>query len=161
MQDLFVIRPIIAIGRSVYLRAKARHIILTGHLECHSVAAFLQELLHEAHFPRNRGLRAVLLSPLELTTDMKAILESSTFVDHVDYLQGSPLVESDLQRACSERASAVFILSDKRHSERNKQALQDEYACMYMVSIQASCPTVPIFVQTVGTLQLNQVGPLQ
>eukprot|EP00958_Prasinococcus_capsulatus_P030363 scaffold8080_cov417-Prasinococcus_capsulatus_cf.AAC.3 len=170
-------------SRSVHLGAKTRHVILTGHLEPNSVAAFLQELLHEAHFPKNRGLRAILLSHQDLSHDMKALLESAAYANRVEYLQGrsrppgafvcpaplprlfsvsstricpawlpigTPLVEHDLQRACIERASAVFILSDKRQSKESRPILQDEYSSMYIVSIHAYCPTVPIYVQSAG-----------
>ncbi|KAK3278737.1 hypothetical protein CYMTET_13341 [Cymbomonas tetramitiformis] len=91
------------------------HVVITGQLDATNCATFLQELFHQDHFPRNKNLKAVLLTPIEPSDRLKALLESPAYSHCTTILQGSPLEDRDLERAATKHAAAVFVLTDYRH----------------------------------------------
>ena len=67
------------------------HVLITGDLDATNVALFLRELFHADHFPRNRQLKAVLLTPTEPSDALKALVESAQYAVCTVCLKGSPL----------------------------------------------------------------------
>jgi hypothetical protein len=99
--------------RAVYtpVTKRSKHIIICGDLSSTSLLDFFQELFHDDH--ENVDLSVVLLLPLPPTTEIILLFKNSKFFTSITYLEGSPLIDKNLQRAKVESAVAVFIMTNK------------------------------------------------
>mmetsp|Transcript_35513 Transcript_35513/g.56844 ORF Transcript_35513/g.56844 Transcript_35513/m.56844 type:complete len:1108 (+) Transcript_35513:2139-5462(+) len=94
------------------------HVIVTGSINAISARDFLHEIFHADH--GNSSSHVVFLMQGMPTKDLEALLEGPEFSNVVTYLEGSPLVKKDLQRACIARASTCFILANKFSTNPHK-----------------------------------------
>ena len=60
----------------------------------------------------------VLLSPIELDTTMRMILQVPMWAQRVIYIQGSCLKDADLARARMNEAEACFILAARNYCDK-------------------------------------------
>ncbi len=60
----------------------------------------------------------VLLSPIELDTTMRMILQVPIWAQRVIYIQGSCLKDADLARARMNEAEACFILAARNYCDK-------------------------------------------
>lgn len=60
----------------------------------------------------------VLLSPMELDTTMRMILQVPIWAQRVIYIQGSCLKDGDLSRARMNEAEACFILAARNYADK-------------------------------------------
>ncbi|RWS23542.1 potassium channel subfamily T member 2-like protein, partial [Leptotrombidium deliense] len=86
----------------------------------------------------------VLLSPCELDTTMKMILQVPTWAHRVIYIQGSALKDADLIRARVTEAEACFILAARNYADRSAA---DEHTILRSWAIRDFAPNVPQYVQ--------------
>lgn len=93
-----------------------RHLVVVGHLEFTAINMLLYEIFHP-----DRGDHpvqdVVLLFPNPPERDIEVLLSHPAYLGHVTYLQGSPLLEKDLDRASLSSAAGVIVLANK-DSER-------------------------------------------
>lgn len=76
---------------------------------------FLNEFY--AH-PLLQDYYVVLLSPMELDTTMRMILQVPIWAQRVIYIQGSCLKGTDLVRARMSEAEACFILAARNYADK-------------------------------------------
>lgn len=60
----------------------------------------------------------VLLSPMELDTTMRMILQVPIWAQRVIYIQGSCLKDVDLARARMNEAEACFVLAARNYADK-------------------------------------------
>lgn len=60
----------------------------------------------------------VLLSPMELDTTMRMILQVPIWAQRVIYIQGSCLKDADLARARMNEAEACFVLAARSYADK-------------------------------------------
>ena len=60
----------------------------------------------------------VLLSPIELDTTMRMILQVPMWAQRVIYIQGSCLKDADLARARMNEAEACFVLAARNYCDK-------------------------------------------
>ena len=60
----------------------------------------------------------VLLSPIELDTTMRMILQVPIWAQRVIYIQGSCLKDADLARARMNEAEACFVLAARNYCDK-------------------------------------------
>ncbi|CAM6114203.1 unnamed protein product [Calypogeia fissa] len=91
----------------------SRFIIVSGNLSFRTVQDFLSEFYHPNHdkdmaaFP----LRVVLMAPFKPSFELKTLLAHYKY--RVEFIQGSPLKDSDLDRVGAKVASAFFLIADQ------------------------------------------------
>lgn len=100
-------------ARSSYIpRTKnSKHVIICGDISSTSLHEFYGELFHEDH--ENTDLRAVMLLPHQPSVEIIFLMRDPKYFLQLTYLEGSALLEHDLRRAKAERASAIFIMTNK------------------------------------------------
>lgn len=92
----------------------SRFVIVSGNLSYRTVQDFLSEFYHPSHdkdmpaFP----LRVVIMAPYKPSFEMKTLL--ANYKGRVDFIEGTPLKESDLDRVGAKVASAVFLMADRQ-----------------------------------------------
>jgi hypothetical protein len=112
--------------QSVYMRAvyhpksrNSKHIVICGDLTSTSLKDFSNELFHEDH--ENDDLCAAMLIPSAPTVEIIFLMRDPRFFLSLTYLQGSALLETDLQRARAEKATAIFIMTNKFSSNPDEE----------------------------------------
>ena len=79
----------------------------------------------------------VLLSPIELDTTMRMILQVPMWAQRVIYIQGSCLKDTDLARARMNEAEACFILAARNYCDKTAAVrLTSEILFLYNVSFR-------------------------
>lgn len=92
----------------------SRFVIISGNLSYRTVQDFLSEFYHPSHdkdmpaFP----LRVVIMAPYKPSFEMKTLL--ANYKGRVEFIEGTPLKESDLDRVGAKVASAVFLFADRQ-----------------------------------------------
>lgn len=66
----------------------------------------------------------VLLSPMELDTTMRMILQVPIWAQRVIYIQGSCLKDVDLARARMNEAEACFVLAARNYADKTAAVSQ-------------------------------------
>jgi hypothetical protein len=69
----------------------------------------------------------VLLSPMELDTTMRMILQVPIWAQRVIYIQGSCLKDADLARARMNEAEACFVLAARSYADKTAAVSQQIY----------------------------------
>ncbi|BFI29276.1 protein MpBK1 [Marchantia polymorpha subsp. ruderalis] len=91
----------------------SRFIIVSGNLTFRTVQDFLSEFYHPNHdkdlaaFP----IRVVLLAPFKPSFELKSLL--AHYKGRVEFIQGTPLKDIDLDRVSANVASAIFLIADQ------------------------------------------------
>nr|CAD7425989.1 unnamed protein product [Timema monikensis] len=86
----------------------------------------------------------VLLSPMELDTTMRMILQVPIWAQRVIYIQGSCLKDTDLARARMNEAEACFVLAARNYADKTAA---DEHTILRSWAVKDFAPSVPQYVQ--------------
>lgn len=107
----------------------------------------------------------VLLSPIELDTTMRMILQVPMWAQRVIYIQGSCLKDADLARARMNEAEACFVLAARNYCDKTAAVsleildlykypvgydlniYQDEHTILRSWAVKDFAPEVPQYVQ--------------
>lgn len=93
-----------------------KHVVVCSTtLHADTIMDFLNEFY--AH-PLLQDFYVVLLSPMELDTTMRMILQVPIWAQRVIYIQGSCLKDGDLARARMNEAEACFILAARNYADK-------------------------------------------
>ncbi|KAI1290455.1 Potassium channel subfamily T member 1 [Halotydeus destructor] len=119
-----------------------KHVVVCSTtLRADTVMDFLNEFY--AH-PLLQDFYVVLLSPCELDTTMRMILQVPMWAQRVIYIQGSALKDTDLIRTRMNVAEACFILAARNYADRSAA---DEHTILRSWAIRDFAPNVPQYVQ--------------
>ncbi|XP_075229605.1 uncharacterized protein LOC142329149 isoform X1 [Lycorma delicatula] len=86
----------------------------------------------------------VLLSPMELDTTMRMILQVQIWAQRVIYIQGSCLKDVDLAKARMNEAEACFVLAARNYADKTAA---DEHTILRSWAVKDFAPCVPQYVQ--------------
>ncbi|KAI1290456.1 Potassium channel subfamily T member 1 [Halotydeus destructor] len=127
---------------SIHRAQTEKHVVVCSTtLQADTVMDFLNEFY--AH-PLLQDFFVVLLSPCELDTTMRMILQVPMWAQRVIYIQGSALKDTDLTRARMNAAEACFILAARNYADRSAA---DEHTILRSWAIRDFAPNVPQYVQ--------------
>ncbi|XP_046141452.1 potassium channel subfamily T member 2 isoform X3 [Osmia bicornis bicornis] len=119
-----------------------KHVVVCSTtLQADTIMDFLNEFY--AH-PLLQDYYVVLLSPMELDTTMRMILQVPIWAQRVIYIQGSCLKDSDLTRARMNEAEACFILAARNYADKTAA---DEHTILRSWAVKDFAPNVPQYVQ--------------
>ncbi|GFS09093.1 potassium channel subfamily T member 1-like Protein [Elysia marginata] len=113
-------------------------------LRADAVMDFLNEFYAHAKL---QDYFVVLLSPCELDTTMKMLLQVPLWAQRVIYVQGSALKDTDLTRCRMQDAESCFILSARNHSCNADKDATDQHTIMRAWAVRDFAPKCPIYVQ--------------
>uniref|UniRef100_A0A6P4DW41 Potassium channel subfamily T member 2-like isoform X9 n=1 Tax=Drosophila rhopaloa TaxID=1041015 RepID=A0A6P4DW41_DRORH len=119
-----------------------KHVVVCSTtLHADTIMDFLNEFY--AH-PLLQDFYVVLLSPMELDTTMRMILQVPIWAQRVIYIQGSCLKDGDLARARMNEAEACFILAARNYADKTAA---DEHTILRSWAVKDFAPNVPQYVQ--------------
>ncbi|EFX69876.1 hypothetical protein DAPPUDRAFT_61826, partial [Daphnia pulex] len=119
-----------------------RHVVVCStSLHADTIMDFLNEFY--AH-PLLQDYYVVLLSPIELDTTMRMILQVPMWAQRVIYIQGSCLKDADLARARMNDAEACFVLAARNYCDKTAA---DEHTILRSWAVKDFAPEVPQYVQ--------------
>ncbi|XP_068988349.1 potassium channel subfamily T member 2 isoform X1 [Bombus flavifrons] len=119
-----------------------KHVVVCSTtLQADTIMDFLNEFY--AH-PLLQDYYVVLLSPMELDTTMRMILQVPIWAQRVIYIQGSCLKDSDLTRARMNEAEACFVLAARNYADKTAA---DEHTILRSWAVKDFAPNVPQYVQ--------------
>ncbi|CAG2167404.1 unnamed protein product [Oppiella nova] len=127
---------------SIHRAQTEKHVVVCSTtLRSDTIMDFLNEFY--AH-PLLQDFYVVLLSPCELDTTMKMILQVPMWAQRVIYIQGSALKDTDLTRARMNAAEACFILAARNYIDRSAA---DEHTILRSWAVRDFAPNVPQYIQ--------------
>jgi hypothetical protein len=130
-------------GEATAFAVPGRHVIVCGtELRQTDLKDFLSEFY--AYKERVREFTIVILTPNEMTEDLKLLIQLPLWSRRVLYLQGSALKEQDLLRARIHDAEGCFLLVNRRSQDRDRA---DQRTVLRAWAIAEVAPNVPLFVQ--------------
>ena len=112
-------------SESMYVRRRYKlvqntsHIIITGTISDIAAADFLTEYFHPDHGDQNR--HCIILQPNRPQGNIENIINSTSNIQQVFYLQGDSLNEKDLKRCQAENSKAIILLSNKQSADPNQE----------------------------------------
>ncbi|KAG5679047.1 hypothetical protein PVAND_008645 [Polypedilum vanderplanki] len=119
-----------------------KHVVVCSTtLHADTIMDFLNEFY--AH-PLLQDFYVVLLSPMELDTTMRMILQVPIWAQRVIYIQGSCLKDGDLIRARMAEAEACFILAARNYADKTAA---DEHTILRSWAVKDFAPNIPQYVQ--------------
>ncbi|XP_057341472.1 potassium channel subfamily T member 2 isoform X9 [Microplitis mediator] len=119
-----------------------KHVVVCSTtLQADTIMDFLNEFY--AH-PLLQDYYVVLLSPMELDTTMRMILQVPIWAQRVIYIQGSCLKDGDLVRARMMDAEACFVLAARNYADKTAA---DEHTILRSWAVKDYAPNVPQYVQ--------------
>ncbi|XP_048523086.1 potassium channel subfamily T member 1-like isoform X4 [Dendroctonus ponderosae] len=119
-----------------------KHVVVCStNLHADTIMDFLNEFY--AH-PLLQDYYVVLLSPMELDTTMRMILQVPIWAQRVIYIQGSCLKDGDLVRARMNEAEACFILAARNYADKTAA---DEHTILRSWAVKDFAPNVAQYVQ--------------
>ncbi|CAL8082842.1 unnamed protein product [Orchesella dallaii] len=124
-------------------RASNEHhvVVCSTTLHADTIMDFLNEFY--AH-PLLQDYYVVLLSPMELDTTMRMILQVPIWAQRVIYIQGSCLKDTDLMRARMGESEACFILAARNYADKGAA---DEHTILRSWAVKDYAPSIPQYVQ--------------
>ena len=87
------------------------YIVICGIISVEAIISFCEELFHPDHGQAQKDL--VILNKSMPSNEMIMFLHASKYEMNVQYIQGNPLNEKDLEKAGITKAKLVVILTDK------------------------------------------------
>ncbi|XP_076336746.1 potassium channel subfamily T member 2-like isoform X3 [Tachypleus tridentatus] len=127
---------------STHRAQNERHVVVCSTtLKAEIVVDFLNEFY--AH-PLLQDYFVVLLSPCELDSTMRMILQVPLWAQRVIYIHGSAMKDADLTRARMNAAEACFILTARNYADRSAA---DEHTILRSWAVRDFAPNVPQYVQ--------------
>ncbi|KAK7583793.1 hypothetical protein V9T40_004756 [Parthenolecanium corni] len=119
-----------------------KHVVVCSTtLHADTIMDFLNEFY--AH-PLLQDYFVVLLSPMELDTTMRMILQVPIWAQRVIYIQGSCLKDGDLSRARMNEAEACFVLAARNYADKTAA---DEHTILRSWAVKDFAPDVAQYVQ--------------
>ncbi|XP_071053549.1 potassium channel subfamily T member 2 isoform X5 [Onthophagus taurus] len=119
-----------------------KHVVVCSTtLHADTIMDFLNEFY--AH-PLLQDYYVVLLSPMELDTTMRMILQVPIWAQRVIYIQGSCLKDADLARARMNEAEACFVLAARNYADKTAA---DEHTILRSWAVKDFAPNVAQYVQ--------------
>ncbi|XP_065161092.1 potassium channel subfamily T member 2 isoform X4 [Atheta coriaria] len=119
-----------------------KHVVVCSTtLHADTIMDFLNEFY--AH-PLLQDYYVVLLSPMELDTTMRMILQVPIWAQRVIYIQGSCLKDGDLIRARMNEAEACFVLAARNYADKTAA---DEHTILRSWAVKDFAPNVAQYVQ--------------
>ncbi|XP_076436844.1 potassium channel subfamily T member 2-like [Babylonia areolata] len=119
-----------------------KHVVVcTTTLQADTVLDFLHEFY--AH-PMLQDFFVVMLSPCELDSTMKMLLQVPLWAQRVIYVQGSALKDADLARCRMQDAEACFILAARNYADKNAA---DQHTILRSWAVRDFAPKCPLYVQ--------------
>jgi len=119
-----------------------RHVVVCSTaLRASTMIDFLNEFYAD---PKMEDVQVVLLSPAELESKLRILLQVPLWAQRVTYLKGSALNDQDLIRARVIDAVACFILTDRGNPDVDAR---DHQTIVRTWAIQDFAPTTPLYVQ--------------
>lgn len=114
----------------------SRFIIVSGNLSYRAIEDFLAEFFHPSHAKDMRAypLRIVIMAPFKPSFEMKVLL--TNYKGRVDFIEGTPLKDSDLERVSANLASAFFLMAD--HLAQDPDA-EDSAQILRTLSVHRYC----------------------
>ncbi|XP_024390173.1 uncharacterized protein [Physcomitrium patens] len=103
----------------------SRYIILTGSISFQAVQECLAEFYSSSHNEDNFAypLHVTILAPFQPSYELKNLL--ALYNGLVEFIEGSPVYQSDLDRVCAFKATAILILANKAtHNTKAEDAIQ-------------------------------------
>ncbi|EFJ25888.1 hypothetical protein SELMODRAFT_441904 [Selaginella moellendorffii] len=120
-------------------------IVISGKISFQTVRHFLSGFYHPSHdknmaaFP----VRVVVMAPFKPSYDMKTLL--NRYEGRVEFIEGTPMKESDLDRVCASFATAVFLLADEHAKDFDAE---DSAQITRTLSVHRYCgPNVRVIVE--------------
>ncbi|XP_024382523.1 uncharacterized protein [Physcomitrium patens] len=114
----------------------SRFFIVSGNISFETVQAFLAEFYHPTHekdmwaFP----LQIVIMAPFKPSFELKSLLMH--YKDRVEFIQGTPIKDSDLDRVSAKVASAVYLLAD---AQAKDPAAEDAAQIVRTLAVHRHC----------------------
>lgn len=131
-----------------FLGSVSGHIVVCGNDITYSAAkGFLLEFYHSDH--GEQKMKVVFLCPNNPNSELGSLLLDPMFDDKVQYITGSPLVTSHLNKARPHDASAVFVLTSQ-FAEHDMTT--DATAILIVKAIKSTVPWVTVYCQLVNPL---------
>ncbi|XP_024367760.1 uncharacterized protein [Physcomitrium patens] len=115
---------------------ESRFLVITGSFTFQELQEYLAEFYNPTHcedleiYP----LRVNILAPFSPSFELKQLL--SLYNGLVEFIEGSPIRQSDLARVCAERASAIFLLAKNDAKDRG---VEDAAQIVKALAIQRYC----------------------
>lgn len=127
-----------------------QHVIVCGHVTAFSATEFLKDFLHPDRGDTNTHV--LFLHPIRPDLHLKNVVRS--YYTRVQYLVGSVLNGTDLEKAKIEKSLACFILADK-HCENPIE--EDNANLLRLVSVKNTTTEIPVIIQLLHSASKNQV----
>ncbi|KAI5056590.1 hypothetical protein GOP47_0028408, partial [Adiantum capillus-veneris] len=114
----------------------SRFIIMSGNISYRALEDFLSEFYHPSHAKDMRAfpLRLVIMAPFKPSFEIKVLL--TKYKGRVEFIEGTPLKDSDLERVSANVASAFFLMAD--HLAQDPDA-EDAMQIMRSLSVHRFC----------------------
>ncbi|MCO5551651.1 hypothetical protein L7F22_005155 [Adiantum nelumboides] len=114
----------------------SRFIIMSGNISYRALEDFLSEFYHPSHAKDMRAfpLRLVIMAPFRPSFEIKVLL--TQYKGRVEFIEGTPLKDSDLERVSANAASAFFLMAD--HLAQDPDA-EDAMQIMRSLSVHRFC----------------------
>lgn len=134
-----------------------KHVVVCSTtLHADTIMDFLNEFY--AH-PLLQDFYVVLLSPMELDTTMRMILQVPIWAQRVIYIQGSCLKDGDLARARMNEAEACFVLAARNYADKTAAVCQGIFF-LYVVICLGMYWTISCFRTSTLFFALGQLRTL-
>lgn len=130
------------------------HVIVCGHITASTAGEFLKDFLHPDRGDTNTHI--LFLHPTRPDKDLKNVLRS--YYTRVQYIVGSVLNGSDLEKCKLFKSSAVFILTDKY---TNIPLEEDNANLLRLVSIKNTTIYIPVIIQLLLNTSKKQVKNIE
>ncbi|KAG0559141.1 hypothetical protein KC19_10G082400 [Ceratodon purpureus] len=114
----------------------SRYIIIGGSISFQAAQECLAEFFNPTHCQdlETYPLRVTILAPFSPSFELKQLL--SLYNGLVEFIEGSPIRQSDLNRVSARRASVFFLLADKDVEDRS---LEDAAQMVKALAVHRYC----------------------
>ncbi|KAJ3218295.1 hypothetical protein HK099_005112 [Clydaea vesicula] len=124
-----------------------KHVILAGNInDVGALRSFLREFFCEDHGPQTITTKLVILQPFEPSEELELILNDVAYKSKVQYIKGSIISFSSLQKARADTADACFLLTSKFGTDGDLEDI-DANTILRAHAIKKYNPRLPLFVQ--------------
>eukprot|EP00160_Parvularia_atlantis_P000109 Unigene10094_Nuclearia_a/m.30810 Unigene10094_Nuclearia_a/g.30810 ORF Unigene10094_Nuclearia_a/g.30810 Unigene10094_Nuclearia_a/m.30810 type:complete len:1081 (+) Unigene10094_Nuclearia_a:45-3287(+) len=120
------------------------HFVVLGNVNYENTLVFVREMLNNANDGGRTKILLMSTSPSP-SAELKSFIEQAYFRHKITYLQGSPLVQVDLQRTRLAQAKAVFIVAASAADDN--ATMTDATVALYASTIKRYTPETPVFIQ--------------
>ncbi|KAH8960407.1 hypothetical protein BDL97_06G130900 [Sphagnum fallax] len=113
-----------------------RYLIISGSVSFQAVQICLAEFYNPTHCDDIKAypLHVNILAPFIPSFEFKKML--SLYNGHVEFMEGSPVHQSDLERVCASHAAAIFLLANK---QTNDTKVEDAAQIVRALAVNRHC----------------------